>query len=265
MFDLSSGLIALLAVGLLMTTVWALHLRDHDASIIDPVWGAAIWTVGAVHTLGVGVELRGGRLIALLLAGAWAIRLGAHLHVRHGLVGEDRRYTAMREARGEAWWWQSLPVVFLLQASLAWVVALPLVALGSGPISVGWLTGTGFVVAFGGFLFEAIADGQLARYRTLASASPSSDGQAGVMDRGLWGISRHPNYFGEAVFWWGLGLAAVGVGAWWSLAGPVLITFMLLKVSGVAMTEADIAERRPGYRDYVKRVNAFVPGPRRKG
>ena len=209
MFDLSSGLIALLAVSLLMTTVWALHLRDHDASIIDPVWGAAIWTVGAVHTLGVGAELRGGRLIALLLAGAWAIRLGAHLYVRHSLVGEDRRYTAMREARGQAWWWQSLPVVFLLQASLAWVVALPLMALGSGPIRVGWLTGTGLVVAFGGFLFEAIADGQLARYRTLASASPASDGESGVMDRGLWGLSRHPNYFGEAVFWWGLGLYGV--------------------------------------------------------
>ncbi|MEE2939034.1 MAG: DUF1295 domain-containing protein [Planctomycetota bacterium] len=263
MFDPSSGLIALLAVGLLMTTVWAVHLRDQDASIVDPVWGAAIWTVGAVHTIAAGAEVRGGRLIALLLAAAWALRLGLHLHVRHGIVGEDRRYVAMREARGEAWWWQSLPVVFLLQAGLAWVVALPLMALGSGPISVGWLTWAGFGVALFGFVFEAVADGQLARYRQLSIAGEVPDGHSGVMDRGLWGLSRHPNYFGEAVFWWGLGLAAVGVDAWWSLAGPALITFMLLRVSGVTMTEADIAERRPGYRDYVKRVNAFIPGPRR--
>ena len=83
------------------------------------------------------------------------------------------------------------------------------------------------------------------------------------MDQGLWAWTRHPNYFGEAVFWWGLGLAAVGIGAWWALLGPVLITFMLLKVSGVTMTEADIAERRPAYREYVRRVNAFFPGPPR--
>lgn len=264
MFDLSAGLIALLAVSLLMTSVWALHLRDQDASIVDPVWGAAIWTVGAVHTLGVGAEVRGARLVALLLAGIWALRLGVHLQIRHGITGEDRRYTAMRESRGDAWWWKSLPVVFLLQAGLAWVVALPLMALGSGPVNVTWLMGVGFALALSGFLFEAVADAQLARYRHLASTGAIADGGSGVMDEGLWGLSRHPNYFGEAVFWWGLGLAAVSTGAWWSLAGPSLITFMLLKVSGVAMTEADIAERRPGYRDYVKRVNAFIPGPRRR-
>ena len=263
MFDPSSGLIAFFAVSMLMTSVWALHLRDQDASIVDPVWGAAIWTVGVVHTLGTGAEVRGGRLLALLLAGIWALRLGVHLHIRHGLTGEDRRYKAMREARGDSWWWKSLPVVFLLQAALAWVVALPLMALGSGPVSVDWLTGAGFGLAFLGFLFEAIADAQLARYRELCGTGAITDGRSGVMDQGLWGVSRHPNYFGEVVFWWGLGLAAVSAGAWWSLAGPLLIPFMLLKVSGVAMTEADIAERRPGYRDYVKRVNAFVPGPRR--
>lgn len=260
MFDLSSALVALLAVSLLMTIVWAIHLRDHDASIVDPIWGAAIWTVGAIHTLDVGASVRGGRLIALLLAGAWALRLGVHLHVRHGLVGEDRRYTAMREKRGDVWWWQSLPVVFLLQAALAWVVAFPLVALGSGPVGIGWITALGFLVAFAGFVFEAIADGQLARYKHLERTGAESGAGRGVMDQGLWGLSRHPNYFGEAVFWWGLGLAAVGIGAWWALLGPVLITFMLLKVSGVTMTEADIADRRPAYRDYVRRVNAFVPG-----
>lgn len=260
MFVTSSALVALLAVALLLTTVWAVHLRDHDASIVDPVWGAAIWTVGAVYTLDAGAAWTGARMVALLLAGAWALRLGVHLHVRHGLVGEDRRYRAMREKRGEDWWWQSLPVVFLLQAALAWVVALPLMALGTGPRALSPLVALGFLVALGGFLFEAVADGQLARYKHTNAQEPAGEGDRGVMDQGLWGLSRHPNYFGEAVFWWGLGLAALATGAWWGLLGPALITFMLLKVSGVAMTEADIAERRPAYRDYVRRVNAFIPG-----
>ena len=272
MFDTGAALIGLLAVALLMAVVWAVHLRDEDASIVDPVWGLAIWLVGIVHALGAGAPLRGGRLVVLLVAGAWAIRLAAHLHIRHSLQGEDRRYTAMREKRGAAWWWQSLFVVFLLQAVLAWVVALPLMAAMTGPRELGWLGWVGIAVALCGFFFEAIADGQLAAFKRAEDVrrtegaraeNAAAAGERAVMDRGLWGHSRHPNYFGEAVVWWGLGLAGAAHGAWWCLLGPALITFMLLKVSGVSMTEADIAERRPAYRDYVQRTNAFVPGPRR--
>lgn len=266
MFDLEGSLLALLAVSLLMAVVWAVHLRNEDASIVDPIWGVAIWLVGFVHALGAGAPLRGGRLVVLLVAGAWALRLAVHLHVRHGIVGEDRRYRAMREKRGADWWWQSLFVVFFLQAALAWVVALPLMAAGTGPRELGWVGWAGVVVALLGFFYEAIADGQLAAFKERERSSTASDtaGDAprerAVMDRGLWRYSRHPNYFGEAVVWWGLGLTGVAGGAWWCLLGPVLITFMLLKVSGVTLTESDIAERRPAYRDYVSRTNAFVPG-----
>lgn len=270
MFDTPAALIALLAVVLLMTCVWALHLRDGDASIVDPVWGVAIWTVGVVHAIGSGQAIVGGRLIVLIVAAAWALRLGVHLLVRHQSVGEDRRYRSMREARGESWWWKSLPIVFLLQAALAWVVALPLIACGAGRIELGPLGWLGVVVALAGFVFEAIADGQLARFKHDGIRRPSAETSAetpledaaerAVFDGGLWRYSRHPNYFGESVFWWGLGLTAAAQSAPWALIGPALITFMLLKVSGVSMTEESIAERRPAYRDYVRRTNAFVPG-----
>ncbi len=279
MFVISSSLIALLAVSLLLTAVWAIHLRDRDASIIDPVWGVAIWTVGFVYAVDTGAHLTGARLVAIVLVGVWALRLGVHLHIRHGIVGEDRRYRAMREKRGDQWWWRSYYVVFLLQAVLAWIVALPLMALVTGAPSPGPVAWLGLGLAAAGFAYESIADGQLAHYKHLrseASASaPSRPASAeegrsgargapspdqGVMDTGLWRYSRHPNYFGEMVFWWGIGAAGAGQGLYWALIGSAFITFMLLKVSGVTLTEADIADRKPAYRDYVRRTNAVLPG-----
>ena len=145
-------------------------------------------------------------------------------------------------------------MVFGLQAALAWVVALPLMAAATGARDLGSVGALGYAVFLFGFFFEAIADGQLARFKSREDTGSS------VLDSGLWRLSRHPNYFGEAVVWWGMGLVALDSGAWWALLGPTLITFMLLKVSGVTMTEEDIADRRPEYRDYIRRTNAFVPG-----
>ncbi|MEZ6015504.1 MAG: DUF1295 domain-containing protein [Planctomycetota bacterium] len=259
MIALIPALLALAAALLVMSVVWAVHLADEDASIVDPMWGPTIVLVGVVHSVASPVPLAGGRLLLILCAGAWATRLAWHLARRHAQTGEDRRYKKMREARGERWWWQSLFVVFTLQAALAWVVALPLMVGATGSRTVGVVGGLGLALFLFGFFFEAIADGQLARFK-------ARDDSAGkVLDSGLWRFSRHPNYFGEAVVWWGLGLLALDLGfgaaAWWALAGPLLITFLLLKVSGVTLTEADIADRRPEYRDYVRRTSAFVPRP----
>lgn len=261
MITLEPALLALAAAALFMAVVWAVHLTDEDASIVDPLWGPAIVLVGVVHAVASDVPLVGARLLALLAAGAWALRLAWHLARRHAAVGEDRRYRKMREARGARWWWQSLFVVFLLQAALAFIVALPLMVAATGAPALGAVGALGLAVFLFGFLFEAVADGQLSRFKS------SEDSAGRVLDTGLWRLSRHPNYFGEAVVWWGLGLVALDLGrgahAWWALLGPALITFLLLKVSGVTMTEADIAERRPEYRDYVRRTNAFLPGPRK--
>lgn len=258
MFEPSSAAVALAASALLMTVVWALHLRDRDASIVDPVWAPAIVGTGLVYAVHLGAFPAGQRAVALLVPLAWALRLSVHLHARHAREGEDRRYRRMREKRGADWWWQSLFVVFLLQAVLAWVVALPLMALLTSREPLGILGGLGLLLALFGFVWEAIADGQLAHFK----ANEDGDGEdRGVMDQGLWRYSRHPNYFGETLVWWGLGIAAWSTGAVWALLGPALLTFLLLRVSGVTLTESDIADRRPAYRAYVERTNAFVPGP----
>jgi steroid 5-alpha reductase family enzyme len=141
---------------------------------------------------------------------------------------------------------------------LAWVISLPLLgSIGGDAAPLGWLDYLGIAFWCVGFYFEAVGDWQLARFK----ADPANAGQ--VMDRGLWGLTRHPNYFGDFCIWWGFGLLALGAGAWWALPGPVLMSVLLLRVSGVSLLERDIGQRRPGYAEYVRRTNAFFPGPRR--
>jgi len=242
----------------LMLLLWVASLRLRDASIVDPFWGpgfaAVAWTSVAVA----GPSPRG--ILLALLASAWGLRLGVHLAWRNRGHGEDRRYAAMRAAHGRRFWWVSLFTVFLLQAALLWAVSLPLqagAALGQErPLGV--LEVTGGILALAGLAFEAVGDAQLARFL----ADPASRGR--VMDRGLWAWTRHPNYFGDALTWWGLGLVALGSGAWWALLGPVLMTALLLRVSGVTLLEATIGERRPGYAAYAARTSAFIPWPPRR-
>jgi steroid 5-alpha reductase family enzyme len=159
----------------------------------------------------------------------------------------------MRRGHGARFWWVSLFTVFLLQAALAWAISLPvqLAVLSDGPL--GWLDGLAVLTWLVGLAFEAIGDLQLTRFRR----DPANRGRA--LDTGLWRYSRHPNYFGDALLWWGFGLLGLAAGAPWTLFAPALMTFLLLKVSGVALLEKGMEERRPAYRDYVARTSAFVP------
>jgi steroid 5-alpha reductase family enzyme len=185
--------------------------------------------------------------------------------VRNHGEPEDRRYQAIRRNNEPHFWLKSLYIVFLLQGLLAWVVCLPAVAAvgaqtPSGPLGSPWgavLTGLGLALWLVGMFFEVVGDWQLARFRRNRTTAHA------VLDSGLWRYTRHPNYFGEALLWWGIYLLALPQGAWWAAAGPLLLTFLLLRVSGVALLEKDIGERRPAYRDYVRRTNAFFPGPPR--
>jgi steroid 5-alpha reductase family enzyme len=237
---------------------WLASLRLRDASVADPLWGAALAALGWSAVAAAGPSPRG--LLLAGLATAWGLRLALHLERRRRAHGEDRRYAAMRAAHGRRFPLVSLATVFLLQAALAWVVSLPLqagAALGRDR-PLGPLEAAGALLFAAGLAVEAIADAQLARFL----ADPFNRGR--VMDRGLWGWSRHPNYFGDALAWWGLGLAGLGSGAWWALAGPAVMTVLLLRVSGVTLLEATIGERRPGYAAYAARTSAFVPWPPRR-
>jgi steroid 5-alpha reductase family enzyme len=248
-------LLSTLAVILVLSVgVWLLSLRVRDASIVDTFWGlgfvAAAWTAHGVS----GSTSARAWLVCVMVT-VWGVRLATHLARRNLAHGEDYRYRAMRERHGGRFPLVSLGTVFLLQAGLLWIIALPVQA-AHAPDAIaplGWIDALGVAAWCVGLSFEWIADVQLARFKR----SPTNKGA--VMDRGLWRFSRHPNYFGNFLLWWGIGLVGVSAGSWWALIGPVLLTFLLLRVSGVSLLESTIVERRPGYRDYKLRTSAFVP------
>lgn len=258
MLDLGVQLTSLSAAVAVMGVTWAISVRVRDASLADTAWGVAFVAI-AWTCVGAGDGRARSVLLAVLVT-LWGLRLAAYIGWRHD--GEDRRYRKMREHHGEGFALRSLWSVFGVQALASWFVSLPLQAEAADvtPSGIGAVAVIGGFVCLGGLACEALADLQLSRWL----ARQGSDG-GGVMDSGLWRYSRHPNYFGDAAFWWGVWIVALESGsAWWTALGPALMTFLLLRVSGVALTEKTISSRRPGYRDYVERTSAFVPLPPRR-
>lgn len=239
----------------LMLGVWGLSLARRDASVVDIFWGLGFAMIASTaHRVGDGVGVRADLLT--LLTVIWGVRLGLYLLWRNWGHGEDYRYQAMRRAWGERFAWISLFTVFGLQGVLMWFISLP-VQLGqvdAGSASLGWLEALGIVLWTIGFLFESVGDVQLARFK----ADPGNRGK--VMDRGLWRYTRHPNYFGDALLWWGLYLLA-GPAARWTVLSPLAMTVLLLRVSGVPLLEKKLVKTRPQYADYVRRTSAFIPWP----
>ena len=252
---LATGLAATL---LLTTLLWLGSLRARDVSLVDRVWGplfvvlAWLW-LALMHA----VHLRG--LLVAVLVSVWGLRLGWHITRRNRGHGEDPRYAAMRARSPATFPWTSLVTVFALQALLATLVALPLhsVMRPEAPRTLVPLDAAAILLWLVGFVFEAVGDAQLAAFKR----DPANRGR--IMDRGLWAWTRHPNYFGDACLWWGFGLFALSTpGAWWTLIGPLLMTLLLRRVSGVTLLESAMASR-PGYAEYVARTSAFVPRPPR--
>jgi len=246
-----AGLVTILAA---MTALWSVSVRLKDASIADPFWGPGFALVAAVYWIVDGQHGARGTVILLLVI-AWAVRLGHHLLLRNRAHGEDARYRAMRERYGEGWERASLFRVFWLQGVLLWVISAPLFGAVRSLEPLGTLDLVGVLVFVVGLTLEAVADRQLVRFK----ADPENRGR--VLDTGLWRYSRHPNYFGDAVLWWGAYLVAAAGGAYWTAIGPVLITFLLLRVSGVVLLEKGLRASRPEYAAYVERTSAFIPWP----
>ncbi|AVS63004.1 hypothetical protein C8241_16130 [Paracidovorax avenae] len=243
---------------------WAVSLARRDASLVDRVWGPMIAGAGVVYALRLDSASGGGAPWWVIgVAAAWAARLAIYITLRNWGHGEDRRYQAMRERHGERFGIRSLYLVFGLQAVLAWVVSAPLfAAVAFFRPGTAWQALPGLALAVFGLVFEAVGDAQMARFKRQGGHGDR------VMDQGLWRYTRHPNYFGEACVWWGLWLAAVGMAgmpAFWSIVSPVLMTTLLLRVSGVALLEKDMHSRRPAYREYQRRTSAFIPMPPRSG
>jgi steroid 5-alpha reductase family enzyme len=228
----------------------------HNAGLVDIVW--SLFFLAAALMYAAASDLGGPRAsLVLALVAAWSLRLATYLALRNWGAPEDHRYRAIRARNEPGFNWKSLYLVFGLQALLAWLISAPLAGAIASAAPLGVLDPLGAALAAFGIVFEATGDAQLARFK----ADPASAGK--VMDRGLWRYTRHPNYFGEFCIAWGFWLLAVAGGAWWTLFAPLLMSMLLQRVSGVALLEKDIGERRPAYRDYVARTNAFFPGPPR--
>ncbi|GAB4556711.1 MAG: DUF1295 domain-containing protein [Geothermobacteraceae bacterium] len=253
-------LFAALILFLLMSGLFLLALQLKDNSIVDVAYGAAFVLLGWCSWIFYGAaEPRS--ILLLALVSLWGIRLAWHISLRKKREqGEDFRYRQWRETWGKTFIWRSYLQVFMLQGAVIYLVALPLLLVihSAGP-PLGWLDLAGVLVWLTGFLFEAVGDWQLLRFKK----NPLNSGH--IMQQGLWKLTRHPNYFGEALLWWGVFLIALNA-PWGMLAiiSPLLIDFLLLKVSGIPMLEAKY-EGRPDYAAYRKRTNAFFPWFPREG
>ncbi len=244
----------------LMSTLWVWSVFRRDVSVVDPWWsiGFLLVTANSAWTAGPGTA----RWLVLAVVAVWSIRLWGYLLARSAGKPEDARYTAFRERYGaHRYWWVSFFQVFLLQGVLILVVSAPLQVAASapGPDPIGPLDIAGAALALFGAGYEALADAQLAAWKRRPDRGE-------VMDQGLWRTSRHPNYFGEVLVAWGFWLFAADepLGPVLLLA-PALMTFLLVRVSGVALLDAHMARRKPAYQEYMRRTPALVPGLLRAG
>ncbi|MGD8277839.1 MAG: DUF1295 domain-containing protein [Gemmatimonadota bacterium] len=258
----SAGMAALLGLGIavaLLVGVWLASLVRRDASLVDRFWGAGFVLLAAFWAMTSPAAFAGlNARLAFAIIALWGIRLSLYLTWRNWGSGEDYRYAEMRRGHGDRFPLVSLVTVFLLQALLMWTIALPVfVTTRATRAAEPLLLTVGLLVFGAGFLFEVIADAQLSRYRAARKRS-------GPLDEGLWRYSRHPNYFGEAILWWGIWIVAASVGGAWTVFSPILMTVLLVRVSGVAMLEKRLREVKPGWEEYARRTSAFLPWPSRR-
>ena len=259
MHTLFLGLLTVLAAG---TIMWAVSVKKEDASVVDNVWGLFFAILMGVYTYpicAVGAPMPLPTLLMAAALGTWVARYSIYIYLRNHNQPEDQRYTDIRENWNPGFWWKSLFIIFLFQPLIAWILSGPFFMVSQvieQPYYIA-LSYVGCAIAFFGIVFEATADYQLNKFKKTAQENNT---QGEVMDKGLWRYSRHPNYFGQSTMWVGFAFITIGyTGAWWVLYAPALMTFLLLKFSGVSLMESTIVNRRPAYKDYMERTSAFIP------
>jgi steroid 5-alpha reductase family enzyme len=246
---------ALLLILSVMTILWITSIIIRNVSIVDIFWGAGFVVTGTFYFItGPGNPSR--KIMLLVLVTLWGLRLSLYLLWRNAGKGEDFRYREFRKKYGEhRYWWISYFQTFLLQGILMWLISAPLLGaqFSGSETSVWWLDILGCTVWAIGFIFEAGGDYQLAKFRS----DPTSRGK--VLMTGFWRYTRHPNYFGDSAAWWGYGLICLAAGSYIPVAGSLLMTALIIKVSGVALLEKSLNSKKPEYREYAESTNAFIP------
>jgi len=237
-----------------MTAIWIASLILKNTSIVDIFWGLGFvltsWLVFLIANPNPDIF----KLILLSLVSIWGLRLSIYIFIRNHRKPEDFRYKAWREEHGPNWWWYSFFQTFLLQGLFMWIISTPLSAAFIStkqsfiPIAI-----IGLILWIIGFYFEAMGDYQLSRFKS----NPSNKGK--VLDTGVWRYSRHPNYFGDSAQWWGFFILAASFGAYWTIYSPILMTLLLLRVSGVTLLEKTLKETKPQYKEYIETTSSFIP------
>jgi steroid 5-alpha reductase family enzyme len=252
---------ACLLVLVLVTLLWVLSVIIKNVSIVDLFWGFGFVVVNAFFVFASG-ELNARKILMLVLVSVWGLRLSIYLAWRNLGKGEDFRYQEFRRKYGpERYWWISYFQTFLLQGVLMMIISLPLLAIssGAGSNTLGAIDFIGILVWLTGFTFEAGGDLQLAMFKR----NPKNKGQ--VLDTGFWKYTRHPNYFGDSAVWWAYALFSIAAGGYWQIIGSVIMTLLIIKVSGVALLEKTLTVAKPQYQDYIRKTSAFLPWfPKRK-
>ena len=245
----------LAAVVLMMIMGWLLSLVLKNVTVVDSLWGLGFVMIAwATFFLTDGFLTR--KLLIVFLVTLWGVRLSIYLTLRNWGKGEDPRYGLWREKSGKHFLIVSLFKVFLLQALFLWAISISIQygMVSTTPEMITWLDMLGLILWGVGFIFEAVGDWQLAAFKS----NPANKGK--VMDQGLWAYTRHPNYFGECFMWWGIFLIAFSTpNSWWTILSPLTITAVLLKMTGIPLTEKTLVKHRPGYKEYIQRTNAFFP------
>lgn len=246
---------AFLVIMAFMTTLWIVSVIIKNVSIVDLFWGFGFVLTASFYFLKTeGLESR--KIILLVLISLWGLRLSVYLALRNIGKGEDFRYKKFRETYGEhRYWWLSFFQTFLLQGVLMWLISAPLLGAqfyGQNK-QLGLLDFTGFLFWLIGFIFEAGGDYQLAQFK----ADASNKGK--VLNKGLWRYTRHPNYFGDSSVWWGYALICFAAGSYLPMLGSVLMTALIIKVSGVVLLEKSLKEQKPEYKEYIEKTSAFIP------
>jgi steroid 5-alpha reductase family enzyme len=249
----SIALIVILAVSIVS---WLFSLVRKDVSFVDNLWSLFFLIAASVFALS-SQSLSDRAVLVLALVAIWSLRLSIYITTRNWGQPEDYRYQTIRANNEPGFAFKSLYIVFGLQGVLAWFIALPLLSAITSDAALNGIDIIAAALWIVGFIFEAGGDYQLARFKG------RKDSKGRVLDTGLWRYTRHPNYFGDFCIWWSFYLFAVASGGWWSIASPILMSILLLRISGVAMLEKTISDRRPGYTDYIRSTNAFFPGPSR--
>ena len=249
----SSFLYALIAVFLFMTVGFLISVLRKRNDIADTLWGLGFILVAWVTLFSNGYYYPMQLLVTALVT-IWGLRLALHIYLRNRHKIEDHRYQDMQKKWKGNFYLNSYLQVFLLQGFLLLLISIPVIFVNAiTETSFGWVAILGVLIWLKGFFFESVGDSQLAQFLK----DPKNHGH--VMQAGLWKYTRHPNYYGEVLQWWGIFVIALSIPfGFFTILGPLVITLLITKISGVPLLEKKYAGRAE-WEDYKKRTSIFVP------